>query len=182
MKLAVDVQYSQDIAFVAGVLFSDWLSTTPASEYLTKVSDVEEYEPGSFYKRELPCILKLLAEYELEPETIIVDGYVYLDNSGKAGLGKRLYDALKGNVEIIGVAKKAFISIGSECEIYRGCSAKPLYVTSTSDLGIAKNNVVKMYGENRMPVLLKRADQLCRKAANKQRNTDSVANAPSPVR
>jgi len=41
-------------------------------------------ETEAFYKRELPCILKLLDKLEQPPSCIVVDGYVFLDGKKKA--------------------------------------------------------------------------------------------------
>lgn len=164
MILAIDVQYNENTAFVAGVLFEDWQSDAPSGEYVSIVKEVAEYEPGSFYKRELPCILSLLDEHKLLPTCIVVDGYVYLDGEQQPGLGKHLYDALGGKIEVIGVAKKGFAGISAEYEVIRGKSEKPLYVTTTGDLPLAKKLVQKMAGRYRIPTLLKRADQVCRQA------------------
>lgn len=169
MILAVDVQYDVKSAFVAGVLFDEWHSEKPVAEYTSIVQEVEAYEPGNFYKRELPCLLTLLDEHKLVPTCILVDGYVYLDGKQKPGLGKRLFDALAQKVEVIGVAKKGFLGISSEYEIYRGSSEKPLYVTTTGELDIAKNKVLSMAGQYRIPTLLKRADQVCREAAKQSK-------------
>lgn len=177
MMLVVDVQYKDTTAFVAGVLFNEWKAEKPVAEYCSILRDIEEYEPGSFYKREMPCILKLLDEHELSPSHVLIDGYVYLDGKIKPGLGKRLFDSLKQKIEIIGIAKKGFAGIGTEYEIYRGKSEKPLYITTTGDLEEAKSKVLNMFGKYRIPVLLKRADQVCREAANKGLNlTPSGAN------
>ncbi|SFM22293.1 endonuclease V [Marinobacter zhejiangensis] len=167
MILAIDVQYSEQSAFIGGVLFSDWEAQTPIAEYVSTLHDVEEYVPGNFYKRELPCILRLIDEHKLTPACIVIDGYVYLDGNQKPGLGKRLFDALSNDIEVIGVAKKAFSGIEPNYEIHRGESKNPLYVTTTGDLDAAKRHVSGMFGKHRIPVLLKRADQICRAAANK---------------
>tara|TARA_B100000745_G_C20136769_1_gene389689 strand:+ start:682 stop:1203 length:522 start_codon:yes stop_codon:yes gene_type:complete len=172
MNLAVDVQYYNDSAVVAGILFESWSSTVPLQEVVSASQDILPYEPGNFYKRELPCILKLLDEHELTIETIVVDGYVYLDGTNKPGLGKRLYDALGQTTGVIGVAKKVFAGIGNEHAIIRGCSSKPLFITSTMDLDLAKNSIINMHGQHRIPTLLKRADQLCRQEAKKQLRFD----------
>ena len=170
MILAIDVQYSENTAFVAGITFGTWLSEAPENEYISVLNDVAEYEPGNFYKRELPCILKLIEEHGIKPDTIVVDGYVYLDGESRPGLGKYLYDALKDECEIIGVAKRSFSGIGVSHEVLRGQSVKPLFITTTGQLDTAKENIAKMFGEHRIPVLLKRADQLCREEAAKQEN------------
>jgi len=171
--LSIDVQYQEDSAYIAGVLFDSWGSEEPSAEYVSYLYNVEEYQPGSFYKRELPCILKLLKEHLVQPNTILIDGYVYLDGTSKAGLGKHLYDALEQKIEIIGIAKKSFFDIDQSHAVYRGISTKPLYITSTGDLENAKHNIVSMFGGSRIPVLLKRADQLCREEAGKSRSGDT---------
>ena len=165
MLLAIDVQYTQSTAFVAGVVFNQWSSATIESEHVSVVENVEDYVPGSFYKRELPCILTLLQEHQLHPNTIIIDGYVYLNGTDKPGLGKHLYDALQQQVEIIGVAKKPFAGIPASFALLRGSSEKPLYITASGSSAKAKQCISKMTGENRIPTILKRADQLCRAAA-----------------
>ena len=173
MILAVDVQYSGNIAFIAGITFEKWSSKFPENEFVSILNNIEDYEPGSFYKRELPCILELIEEHHLEQETIVVDGYVFLDGEKKPGLGKYLFDKLNGHTEVIGVAKRSFSGIGKQYEIYRGDSIKPLFITTSGQLDKAKKNITSMYGVNRIPVLLKRADQLCREEANKARKPTS---------
>jgi hypothetical protein len=67
---------------------------------------------------------------------------VYLDGVGKAGSGKHLYDALKGRVNVIGVAKRPFKNISHFFAVYRGGSDTPVYVTSDGiEIDIAKKLV-----------------------------------------
>lgn len=166
MILAVDAQYSGDKSYVAGVLFESWAASEPSREYITTSQVVNDYVPGEFYKRELPGILKLLNEHSIEPDTIIIDGFVYLDGSSRPGLGKHLYDALSAKTKIIGVAKNRFKNISKECAVFRGQSKKPIYVTAAGlELETAKQQVQMMHGAYRIPSLLKRVDQLCRERA-----------------
>jgi deoxyribonuclease V len=161
--LAVDVHYKCQKAFVAGVLFENWEDDYPCEIFMSTVSNIEKYEPGQFYKRELPCILKLLEDHNIRPDCIVVDGFVYLDGVGNAGLGKHLYDALKGRVNVIGVAKRPFKNISDFFAVYRGGSDNPLYVTSVGiEIDIAKKLVATMSGRFRVPTLLKRVDRACR--------------------
>jgi len=125
--LAIDVQYTENTAFVAGICFEDWRSSQPCGEYVSVVCEVAEYQPGFFYRRELPCILKLIEEHDLRPTTIVIDGYVFLDGTEKPGLGKHLHEALNQSVTVIGVAKKAFSGIPEAHALLRGKSQKPLY-------------------------------------------------------
>ena len=165
MILATDVHYKDSTALAAGVLFDAWNAQEPARELICRVDNIEPYESGNFYKRELPCILALLEKHRLEVDGIVVDGYVFLDNQYRPGLGKHLFDALNETVSVIGVAKTPFQGIGDEHEVYRGQSKMPLYVTTTDDLSTAKQNILSMHGDFRLPTLLKKVDQLCR--ANK---------------
>lgn len=163
MILAVDVDYGDSSAKVAGVTFSNWDDQEPEKIYLTQIVGIAKYIPGSFYKRELPCILSLLSEHSLTPDVIVIDGYVYLNGIDKPGLGKHLYNALGGDIAIIGVAKRAFKDIDNKFALYRGESKNPLYVTAVGiDIHKARKAIVQMHGKYRNPTLLKKVDQICR--------------------
>lgn len=126
-----------------------------------KTDRVSEYEPGQFYKRELPCILELLNTLEHFPDIIVIDGYVTLGSDEKPGLGKRLYDAIEGKAIVIGVAKTRFQDTPESAEVYRGDSKRPLYVTAIGiELSQAKGFIQDMFGEHRIPLLLKQVDRL----------------------
>jgi len=158
--LAIDVDYKKDKALVAGVAFCE--KEDKIQKYTTQIEDVQEYISGEFYKRELPCILRLLKEHSLKPDCIIVDGYVFLEGN-KAGLGKHLYDALDKKVKVIGVAKNPRGETQKEYELLRGKSLKPLFVTSVDiKLEEAKDFIKNMDGEYRIPTQLKLVDSLCR--------------------
>ncbi len=167
MILAVDVDYRDNYASIGGVTFAHWEDNEEIDSFQSVLYDIEQYTPGKFYRRELPCILKLIEEHQLKPNFIIIDGFVYLDGVSEPGLGKHLYDALNGNVPIIGVAKKQFKKISSNFSIYRGSSQNPLYVTSVGiGFEVAKELIISMHGKYRIPTLLKKADQVCRKDKN----------------
>ena len=57
---ATDVQYG-DVAnaMAAGVLFHEWGAEEANREVAVEVSNVPDYEPGKFFRRELPCLLEL---------------------------------------------------------------------------------------------------------------------------
>ena len=94
MILAVDVDYRENnYAVIAGVIFNNWQDKEPTNTIITDLNNIEDYVSGQFYKRELPCILKLLDEMKDMPKYNIVDGYVFLDEN-KKGLGAYLYEAL----------------------------------------------------------------------------------------
>lgn len=168
--LAVDVDYRDNIGHVAGVSFFDrnlsWGTDTDREgenrTHTTVVEKVEGYKSGEFYKRELPCIKALLEEHNLTPDCIIVDGFVHLEG-GKPGMGKYLFDALDGNIPVIGVAKNPMGTIHEKHEVIRGKSVKPLFVTSEGiGLGHAKYIVSQLDGKYRIPNNLRLADRLCR--------------------
>lgn len=162
MILALDSYYPKD-AYTVCLSFKNWTDEVPV-EVLTEASPLtEEYEPGFFYKRELPCILSILKKVSLENvETIIIDGFVTLDDSGKFGLGGHLFEALHGTIPIVGVAKNDFINlIHNKRLVYRGSSSKPLYITALGmELDVAAGFISSMHGVFRIPTLLSKLDAL----------------------
>ena len=165
MILAGDVCYRNDAASIAGIYFACWSDVQAKETFHSTLNAVEEYRPGQFYLRELPCITRLLKEHHLTPDIIVIDGYVYLGEESDPGLGMHLYNELEGKIPIIGVAKKQYRKAKRETEVYRGNSKRPLYVTSVGiDLETAKSNVRSMQGKHRVPTLLKYVDQECKKS------------------
>ena len=163
MIFTADVQYAEETALAAGLLFPDWTSDVIESVLLKEMSGIAAYEPGNFYKRELPCILSLLEAVEEPLDAIVVDGFATLGSDEKAGLGMHLYDAIGQSVPVIGVAKRSFLDTPEACEVLRGSSEKPLFVTAVGmPLSEAKQYIATRHGNNRIPTLLKRVDQLCR--------------------
>jgi deoxyribonuclease V len=168
MFLAIDVHYSHNQANAAGITFNSWQAEKPIDYFTSTITHIAEYEPGSFYKRELPCILRLIEEHTLHPESIVIDGFVFLDGHSKPGLGKYLYDTLEQKTSVIGVAKNPFRDIDEKYKVYRGNSQHPLYVTAVGiDLSLAKEHISSMHGQYRLPTLLKKVDQLSRGIAIK---------------
>jgi deoxyribonuclease V len=164
MKACVDVDYRGEGALAAVVGFRDWADASSAFEATEPIATVAEYQPGQFYKRELPCLLAVLARLPQPPELVIVDGYVWLGGEERPGLGGHLFDALGKRVPVIGVAKSKFLSARLALPALRGESAtKPLFVTAAGmDVMDAVKAVRAMHGHNRLPTLLKRVDSLCR--------------------
>lgn len=163
MRLAVDVTYRAESARAAGVLFSDWATAVPTDEYTLHIPTVAAYEPGAFYKRELPCLLALLEQVRAPLTTVIVDGFVDLGPQHTPGLGRFLFEALDERVPIIGVAKSPFKDTPAELALWRGHSQRPLWVGAAGmPLTAAHATIQRMHGPYRLPTLLKRVDQLCR--------------------
>ncbi len=163
MFLAVDIHYSQNHATAAGITFDSWKAEKPVKHFISQVKDITPYEPGNFYKRELPCILSLIHEHNLHPESIVIDGFVFLDGHTRPGLGKYLFDALQEKISVIGVAKNPFKNIYAKYRVFLENSRRPLYVTATGiDLTVAQQHIKNMHGNHRIPTLLKKVDQLSR--------------------
>ena len=166
MKLAVDVDYRGDRAHVAGVLFTNWNDEMPVKVIHAIIDKVEPYEAGSFYKREMPCILSLIDKFELELDFLVIDGFVTLGKEGIAGLGYHVWNAVNGRFPVIGMAKNRYKDHDEKTEVYRGESAKPVMVTSIGvSIDEAKDNIKGMHGMYRIPTLLKLADSECRALA-----------------
>jgi deoxyribonuclease V len=160
----VDVDYRDTEAVAAGVLFRAWPDGDSAADLVRRIPGVAPYEPGQFYKRELPCLLAVLGSAPAPPELVVVDGYVWLAD-GRPGLGGHLYEALGAAVPVVGVAKTRFLSATAAREVLRGDSRRPLYVTAAGvDVERAAEFVRSMHGAHRVPTLLKRVDQLCRRS------------------
>lgn len=161
--LAFDTYYFDGKAKTVCLEFSDWSESKNFKVHTEIIDNVEEYVPGEFYRRELPCILSLLQKMDLDNiEAIIVDGFVYLDDDKKYGLGGYLYEKLDKKIPIIGVAKTNFASIEKDKKsMLRGDSQKPLYITAIGiELEDAFKKVESMAGEFRIPTLLKELDRL----------------------
>jgi deoxyribonuclease V len=176
--VAVDVDYRENEVVAAAVGFAAWTDDHATIEVVvTSDAPPAPYEPGRFYRRELPHIRAVLALIAPPPTTIIVDGYVWLgadkglgahpdDALDQAkGLGAHLYEALDRAIPVIGVAKTQFAG-ATAIEVVRGTSARPLHVTAVGiDGATAADHVLGMHGEHRIPTLLRRVDQLARGTA-----------------
>lgn len=163
MILAFDTYYFDGKAKTVCLEFEKWNESTTFKVHTEIIENVEEYIPGEFYRRELPCILSLLKQIDLtKVHVIIVDSFVYLDDEKKHGLGGHLYEKLNKEIPIIGVAKTNFASIEkNKVGIIRGDSLKPLFVTAIGiELEDAVEKVKSMAGEFRIPTLLKELDRL----------------------
>jgi len=143
-KLTLDVDYvssssstlseNGDIGFAVAVVFRDLEDTEPLAYFTTSCQVTAEYIPGQLYRRELPCLKKVLEKVSecmcrREPlrdyfDMIFVDGFAVLE-PGRPGLGAHLRMCLEedfgGPVPVIGVAKHYFRNCTSvACTVYRG--------------------------------------------------------------
>ena len=164
MLACVDVDYRDgDEAVAACLVFEAWSDPEPLERHAVRVPDVEPYQPGAFFRRELPCVLAVLGQVERELEVVVVDGYVWLDGE-RPGLGAHLYEALGRGAAVVGVAKSAF-SGANGVEVRRGDSARPLFVSAAGmDVAEAAQHVRCMHGPHRLPTLLKAVDRHARDA------------------
>lgn len=162
MIAALDVQYDDPklSALAAAVVFERWDSAAQIADYTESCVDIRPYQPGEFYRRELPCLLQILKRVPEPLDTIIIDGYVTLGE--RPGLGFRLWEALGRATPIVGVAKTSFHEADARVVI-RGESRAPLYITAVGlDAAVVAEDVRTMHGEFRIPTHLKRVDQLAR--------------------
>ncbi len=164
MLTALDVHYRQDAATAAGIVFPAWESTIEsATTYFAEISHVASYVPGSFYLRELPCLLSVLRAIDTPVSTIVIDGYVSLGETGRPGLGMHLWESIRGESSVIGVAKTAFQSTPEEAKLFRGTGHRPLFISSVGmPLEQAKSCISSMDGRHRIPTLLRAVDRLSR--------------------
>ena len=163
MLACFDTHYLPDRTRTACVLFDKWTDASAQQEHVQELPWMAiDYIPGEFYRRELPSILTLLAHLDIPINGILIDGYVWLDNQQRKGLGAHVFHAQDGRCPVIGIAKNRFW--GSHAiEIKRGQSKKPIFITATGIASAdAAHHIQHMAGEYRIPTLLKQADFLCR--------------------
>ena len=165
MIACVDVDYRQSHAVAACILLRNWTDAHCVNEFTARLESVKPYQPGQFYKRELYPLLRVLSGTSAPIRTIVIDGYVWLrSEKGTPGLGAYLYDALDKRVPVIGVAKNRFKDADFAIKVLRGSSKRPLYVTAAGmSPRIAAVHISKMHGEHRIPTMLRKVDQLCRR-------------------
>lgn len=161
MIAAFDVYYPDcNTGKAFAIVFKDFTDQFPYRTYTETFYGLHEYISGSFYLRELPCILSLIQSINEDIDTLIIDGYVCLGE--KPGLGFHLWKTLDCRKRVIGVAKSLYKGSDS-IMLYRGKSRNPLYITSAGiDANEAANLIGKMYGKYRIPALLKLVDSLSR--------------------
>lgn len=163
MKLAVEVHYGSDGAVAAGVAFDEWDAPEATHTYTTRIAHVETAVRGELDLRALPCLLQLLREHALEPDTLVINGFVHLDALETPGLGRHLYHALGRRCAVIGVSKTALPDTPAQFEISREEETRPLVVTCVGiDLGAAKARLRTMHGKRRVPTLLKLVARLAK--------------------
>lgn len=160
---AVDVCYHELGATAAAVLFENWADDQAKAQHLCHIPQVADYQPGQFYRRELPCVLAVLKLLPQAPAVIVIDGHVWL-RPGEPGLGWHLHEAT--GIPVIGVAKTSFDQSPHAAHVFRGESMKPLFVTAAGmEQQDAARHIESMHGAYRLPTLLKSVDQLCRSGA-----------------
>ena len=166
MKICIDVDYREDHALAAGILIREWADDTPVREIIERIDNVKPYVPGEFYRRELPCLLAVLARAGEPIDLVVIDGYVWLGDETHPGLGGHLYEALGRTTPVVGVAKTCYRSAKLAVAVRRGEDAKrPLFVTAAGiPVEEAARHVEGMHGSFRVPTLLKRVDSACRQA------------------
>ncbi|MCB9668689.1 MAG: endonuclease V [Alphaproteobacteria bacterium] len=159
MWWVLDVHYAHDRSVVAGVGVTSLDAAEGEEDVVVVWGAPADYEPGSFYKRELPLLLAFL--HGREVTGVVVDGFVWL-GPDRPGLGLHLHEALE--VPVIGIAKTGFHEADAVAvPVLRGDSAKPLWVTAVG-VDDAASVVAGMDGPWRIPTLVKRADRLGRDA------------------
>jgi len=155
----VDVHYAGDVARAACVVARRWGDHEPLEVAHATLSPVAAYVPGRFFERELPPVLEVLRQVQTELATLIVDGYVVLDEQGTPGLGSRLWQHFGERYAVIGVAKTSYRRSTFALPVLRGGSRRPLFVTAVGvDPKQAAEHIARMHGEHRLPTMLGLAD------------------------
>jgi deoxyribonuclease V len=161
LRVAADVHYLKlGGARAAAVVAADAAFSIVLAERTAVVPEVGPYQPGEFYRRELPplrAVLDGIGGLGL----LVVDGYADLDPDGRPGLGAHAHAEFA--VPVIGVAKSAFGTAVHAVPVLRGTSARPLFVTAAGMPAADAAELVRhMAGRFRVPDALRRADELAR--------------------
>jgi deoxyribonuclease V len=167
--VCLDVAYGDTAAAVAGALVQGW-DADSASQMLVRRFEgpPASYEPGAFYRRELPLLLPVIAELATSIDVIVVDGYVWLEDN-RPGLGGHLFASLGCRIPVIGVAKSRYRNDTWSIPVLRGTSQQPLFVTSTGIQATeAAHCVRRMHGDHRIPTILALVDRAARDGLNKR--------------
>jgi deoxyribonuclease V len=161
MSAAADVHYPPSGgARAALVLATDPAFSAIISEKTVFIDHVAPYQPGEFYRRELPPIRAVLADVD-DLDLLIIDGYVTLDPDGRPGLGAYAHEEF--GVSVIGVAKTRYASAVHAIPVVRGTAKRPLYVTAAGIPPATAAELVRtMRGRFRLPDALRRVDSLAR--------------------
>lgn len=162
MHVCLDVAYEEDQARAAAVAFADWQDGAPSATYVAIIGAAAPYVSGQFFERELPCLLAVLEKLDAPPETVVIDGYVRLDDAGRPGLGMHLHRRLGGQTAVIGVAKSPFAGLTCTA-VLRGGSQRPLHITAAGmPEREAAERIAQMHGPRRLPTMIRLADRLSR--------------------
>ncbi len=159
--VAADVHYlASGGARAAAVVSANADFSRLVADRVELVPDVQPYQPGQFWLRELPPLRAVLGGLS-GMALLVVDGFADLDPDGRPGLGARAHAEF--GVPVIGVAKSAFRTATHAVPVLRGTSARPLYVTAAGmSRADAADLVRRMAGRHRIPDALRRADTLAR--------------------
>jgi deoxyribonuclease V len=165
MKLVMDVHMEGDAARVGAVAFDEWGAAEGTRHYSLAIAHVEKPAKGELDLRALPWLIQLVEANRLQPEVIVLDGFVHLDAQDTPGLGRRLHDAMAGRTAVIGVSRSVFKGTDTPDQycIFREDETPPLVVTCAGiDLGAAKARVRMMHGRKRVPTLMKLAARIAK--------------------
>lgn len=163
MIACLDVHYAEGRATAACIRFRHWADEKSVDVVTASMDTVAAYESGEFYKRELAPLLRVLERSGQSAQTLVIDGYVWLDAQGSPGLEALLYAATGGQSRVIGIRQEPTQKRGFAYHVMRGSSTKPLYVTAIGlDTADAAEGVKNMHGPHRIPTMVRAADRVSR--------------------
>lgn len=172
MIIVIDGDYNEKLntGHMVAVMLENFDDSEISGFVTADITDIGEYESGSFYKREMKGIEALLTKLNAVDnpvfsniECIVIDGYASFNDKDHKALGERIYE--KYNIPVIGIAKnKNMICKIEDTELLRGTSKNPLYITCVGcGFTNAKHCIARMHGKNRLPYAVKLVDSLARK-------------------
>jgi deoxyribonuclease V len=159
--IAVDVHYLDEVKSRAAMVAARDRRFSVIECSRTVIAPIAApYRPGELYLRELPPLRAVIPAID-SLALVVIDGYVDLDSDGRPGLGAHVHAEF--GIPVIGVAKTAFRTATHAAKVFRGKSARPLYVTAAGmAIADAAQLVRDMAGQFRVPHALKHADRPAR--------------------
>lgn len=179
MILITDVCYDEqnNSAHIGGITFSDWTSDDVIDKFeIDKTGIDAEYIPGEFYKREMPCLIKLWnsipEDVKKNISTVIVDGFYDIWDC-RPGMGHHFKDWLSengySNIEVVGIAKtKCRETNKFTLPVYRTKESKEskwrgaIWVNGSNKNEDYVKRVMSMAGKFRIPSIVKKVDHVSR--------------------
>jgi deoxyribonuclease V len=152
--LCLDAVYGPVQAVAAGAVIKGWDAKAAEQMFVGRFEARRRYQPGAFYKRELPLLLPLISNVDAPIGVIVIEGYVLAQSRRAAGPRRASFRKLGFRIPVIGVAKTQYRADTWSIPIRRAGSERPSFVTSAGmDQEEAAACIRNMHRDHRIPTI-----------------------------